>query len=226
MKFLVQPSCGMPQGAPESPLLYACLMEDLIHLAEDKLAFHGKSAGLPVRPPEVDMDPETVATTCRPTAYTPSCMTYLNFADDTYVLAMSETALCFSTSVVASDFARTGQLLNDSKSEVLISHNEVEHACRVRVWLFQELNSYVHDDILPSRHTAREFAYMKPVTKIKILASTVAAKVCNAGHEAIAHRVQCAWKSRYASRDQLCARSTPLRLRVQLLDTVVGATLL
>lgn len=85
VKFWLQPTCGMPQGAPESPLLYAWLMEDLIHLAEAKLACDGKSAGLPVRPTEVDMDPETVATTYRQTAYTPAYRTYFNFADDMYV---------------------------------------------------------------------------------------------------------------------------------------------
>lgn len=133
----------------------------------------------------------------------PSCMTYLNFADDTYVLAMPETALCFSTSVIASEFERTGQFLNDAKSEVLIAHDEVEHACRVRVWFPEELSSYVNDDILPPRLPARESAFMKPVTNMKILGSTVAARVCDAGREAIAHRVQCAWENWHANRYQL-----------------------
>lgn len=66
---------GGAQGARESPLLYACFMEDLFSLAEDKLACGQQPAGLPARPAQVDMEPEVVATTTTEIRYSPSCMT-------------------------------------------------------------------------------------------------------------------------------------------------------
>lgn len=116
-------------------------------------------------------------------------------------------------------------MLNDSKSEALVPQGDAEQSCRIRVWPHKKLDHANHG-VLPSRHVVRENTYMKPVTSMNILDLTVAVRVRSAGQEVVAHRIQCAWKSWYASRDQLCAKSTPLRLRVQLLETVIGSTLL
>lgn len=37
VKFEIEPQCGMPQGAPDSPMIYSVLMEELLSLAEAHL---------------------------------------------------------------------------------------------------------------------------------------------------------------------------------------------
>lgn len=52
VQFSVVPQRGIPQGAPESPAVYAPVMEDLIAYAEGVLLASGRPAGLRLQPEE------------------------------------------------------------------------------------------------------------------------------------------------------------------------------
>lgn len=60
ISFSLRPQCGMPQGAPESPAIYASLSEALISMALEKLALTGRPAGVAVPYPTIEHDAETV----------------------------------------------------------------------------------------------------------------------------------------------------------------------
>lgn len=59
-----------------------------------------------------------------------------------------------------------------------------------------------------------------------MLGSAISALVVGGSQAAIVHRMNCAWKAWFANTSQQCDRTAPIRLRAQLLDTLVGASLL
>lgn len=50
--FSIRPVRGMPQGAPASPAMYACLIDEVSQLAAAALETFDLPAGLPVPQPE------------------------------------------------------------------------------------------------------------------------------------------------------------------------------
>lgn len=78
----VAPTGGMPQGAPESPLIYAALVEELLDVVDAHLAVQVEYARVH-----------------RP--YRAGNAVFYNFADGTYVFGMSPLQLSYTSSVFA-----------------------------------------------------------------------------------------------------------------------------
>lgn len=96
----VQPTRGLPQGAPDSPLIYAAVMEGVTERAEDRVRRNGRPAGVRIQWAE---DPARVEE-YRQGAQTfsdPESIAYINFADDTYSLARDAVMLGVPSSCFA-----------------------------------------------------------------------------------------------------------------------------
>lgn len=100
VRFEVQPHCGMPQGAPASPMIYSVLMEELLSLAEARLSVNCHHAGLRLSTGErTQSDVQRARDVQRP--FVAGDPVFCKFADDTYVLADTPDSLSCVCSVVA-----------------------------------------------------------------------------------------------------------------------------
>lgn len=129
--FDIVPVRGMPQGAPESPAVHACLIGEIPLLATVALETWDIPAGLPVPDPEAERTPFDVdqlqprARLHRPAVY--SC----NFADDTYLLAASATQISYMVTTFALPLSAAHQFLASEKTAVLA---ESSTDARMRLW--------------------------------------------------------------------------------------------
>lgn len=122
ISFDIVPERGMPQGAPESPAIYACLIEENCILASAALESLDIPAGLPLPRPEDETTPFDVdrlqprARLHRPAVY--SC----NFADDTYLLAALATRVSCMVNSFALPLSAAHQFLAADKTAVRGPH--------------------------------------------------------------------------------------------------------
>lgn len=110
--FSVVPTQGISMGAPESPLVYAAVMEDLVEDAEE---------GASGRRPPGRLDAA------------------LNFADDTCLLARHARMLEYELTVLRRVTLRAGHRLNANKCEILF---EADAAEKPRARPDRELGEY------------------------------------------------------------------------------------
>lgn len=228
LRFSVEPTRGLPQGAPESPLIYAAVMEGVIERAERRLRESFKPAGVQI---EWEEDPARVEEyrTEQQTFCDPESIANINFADDTYILARTITMLEFELAVLQSELHAVGQVLNLKKSEVLIRNTTQEEegdAPRPRSWTEQELRRYEAGQApAPDTITAPEDRSTLGVTReMTVLGSAVSFDPAQA--EALPARLKRVWHTLSLIRAQLQLRAAPLRARAQLLDVVLLPTLL
>lgn len=213
------------RGAPEGPVIDACIAEELISRAESRLSVNGMPAGVPVPEPVVEQDDaEAVESAKCQTPVRPSNVVYANFADDTYVLAISDPTAC-----VAREFRRTGQKLNDAKCEMICAGAESPgEEGRVRAWGPADLERYESGN-LPSRlhpTDGSEVKNMKQVREMTLLGSCIVLNGKESPEAALRHRFKAAWRSWHILREQLASKASSLKIRIALLDTTVMASLL
>lgn len=109
----------MPQGAPESPAMYACLMEELLKIASATLEANDVPAGVAVH----------------------AC----NFADDTCLFVSGCRQLSYTT-IVGETLSGAHQFLAPGNTDILAWAASESIA---RVWGHSELESFVRDGITP-----------------------------------------------------------------------------
>lgn len=219
----------MPQGASESPAIYACMAEELISLAESRLTMNQLPTGIFVPEPRLEHDADSVELAKIQRPFSSFHIACTNFADDTYVLADSTTSLSYSTACIAREFRRTGQQLNDNKCEVICGDEEAStDLAQVRAWEPQDLQMFEAGDQSARLRAASggEVKFMKRVQDMTILGSCVVLSRKDAADAALRHRCKAAWRSWHILTDQLTTKSTPLRLRIFILDTTVMASLM
>lgn len=215
--FAATPRRGMPQGSPESPMLYASLMESLIETAEARLLVSDRPAGVKILLGEAHADQVEASRT--KAAFGPEHAAYLNFADDTYVVGEDSADLSYATSVLAQELARAEQHLHPSKCEVLRPLDDDDEG-KVSIWPESAVERYIRTGWSGPVDTP----VMKSVTSLLVLGSQISLDPHQ--EAALNHRVSCAWVAWHAIRPQVLARSVPLRLRSSLLRSVVGACLM
>lgn len=169
--FEVEPTQGIPQGSPESPMVYVALLEVLFEDAESQLRAHGRPSGLNLSTANTQMEVEAQK---NPTKYREDSMACVNFADDTHLLARHVRMLEYELAVVQGVFRKAGQRLNIGKCEVLVEEGPMEHA-RPRRWSDAELDHYIRHGELPAPVTAAlgDATYMKPVLHMTVLGSDI-----------------------------------------------------
>lgn len=118
-EFALIPERWMPQGAPESPLVFATLVEDMLVVAKAVLTTSNLPRGVRLPDPEAERDRYDVAACNTHSRITEHDVSLCNFADDTYILAESAFATSHSISVVSRELARANQSLAGDKSECL-----------------------------------------------------------------------------------------------------------
>lgn len=124
MRFTVQPNQGIPQGAPESPLVYAATIDMLIERATKKLEKAGRGCGLDLQAETTIQEVEAYKKTHE--AWSTNSIAFLNFTDDTYVLARSVRMLEYQVATLQEEFASAGQFLHIAKCEMLAACSEAE----------------------------------------------------------------------------------------------------
>lgn len=98
IRFSVTPNQGLPQGAPESPLIYAAVVEHLIAKAEHRLHMSGRPAGLKLEHDMAPQDVEDYKTRGKPVDERDT-ICFLNFVGGTYIVARSLLMLEFMLAV-------------------------------------------------------------------------------------------------------------------------------
>lgn len=218
ISFPLEPRRGMAQGAPESPLVFAALMEELLDVASAILTASGQPVGVPLPEPEEEDSLAQVESNNRSHSIFPGALTICNFADDCYLFGRSAVSLSFSATVVSQTLRHANQHVAADKSEVLTTPGA---SASVRVWNDTERQQYEDSGRRPPPSTSGCF---KPVLAMTVLGTKISA--VDGRRTALEHRIQCAWRSYSGIRQQLKDHSQPLRARVSLLDSVVLSSLL
>lgn len=224
MSFSVQPTRGIPQGAPERPLIYASVMEMLIEEAEAELAASNRPCGVLLK-----MD-ETVAEVerCKNASHChgPDTICFLNFVDGTDIFARHMRMLEFQVSVLQRVLARAGQRLNVSKCEALVPEESGE-APRPRTWTDRELDWHVRTGQYPQGvpdERGDEIERLSVGTRLLVLGSFISYD--RPQRHALPARLQAAWLRWSQIRGQVGCRHSTLKSRVRLIDAVILPTLL
>lgn len=135
--FNIRPERGMPQGAPESLAIYACLIEEVSLLA----AAAAQTSDLPVPNPEEEATPfEVDRLQARPHLHRPAVLSF-NFADDMHLLAASTRQVSYMVPSFAVGLSTAHQFLGAEKTAVL-SYPQAQG--RMRVWDKPEIQDFVH----------------------------------------------------------------------------------
>lgn len=212
------PVRGMPQGAPESSAVYACLMEEITVMAAAALEARDIPAGLLVPTPESERTPFDVdllqpgARIHRPAVF--SC----NFADDTYLLAASAGQISYMVTTFAIPLSSAHQFLASEKRVVLADPGT---EARMRVWDQDEMDMFIGTRRKPLERGPGAFGVSDSVV---VLGSSISVE--NTATDALTHRHKCAWKAYAGIRPQLQMFEHPLCMRLQWLDVVVLLALL
>lgn len=219
IRFNTVPSQGFPQEAPESPLIYAEVVEDLIDKVECRLRRSGRPAGVRLQNEYEPCQVEQYKTRAKYFSQRDSAAS-VQFADDTYIWARSMLMLEFQLSVLASVFASAGQKFE-------ISTDARGLPCE---------RGYAMPPLLDCR---------RAVHVRNDRCATPTARKCRSQHESCyrndslgrshherpraegstAVHVQ-SWLKYSKIRNQLQHRYTPLRRRVKLMDAVLLPALL
>lgn len=225
LRFSIEPTRGLPQGAPESPLIYAAVMEGVIERTENRLKHSGRPAGVRIQweehPARVEESRQELQT-----CSDPESIAYINFADDTCILARTAVMLEFELAVLQSEFRAVGQTLNMKKSEVLTRDAEEESVSPPRSWSDEELGAYeARGAEAPNTSTSPIGRSSHAVTRaMTVLGSEISFNPSQP--EALPARLKRVWHKSSLIRAQLQMRVAPIRARVQLLDAANLPTML
>lgn len=215
--FTARPQRGMPQGAPESPMVYAALMEDRIAAATEDLARHRRPGGIRM---DEDLTVDDVERSkLRLQDFELGDVVFVNFADDTYVIGASVTAVSYAVSVLQEALLPAGQVLHPGKCE-FIDNSAVPDAQPAFVWSVAALAAYCRTGEVPRPTDATEV--MKQVTSMVVLGTTVSI----AAADAVSQRIAKGWQACSALRPQMLLRGVQIRDRLALLDAVLVPTVL
>lgn len=218
--FSVAPIGGMPQSAPESPLVYAALVEELLDLVDAHLLVNDLPAGIQIKANEATASQVQAAR--EPRAYRSTDIVCYNFADATYVFGPSPLQLFYACSVIATVFSRAQQILHSAKSEVLFG-STLHSTPRGTIWTDNQLRQYI-DCSGTSRPADGNNPQMKADTSMIVLGSMVT--LPQDAWQTLAHRMRSAWKAWSGIMEQVRAPRISFHLRAQLLDGVVLPSLL
>lgn len=225
VRFGITPTQGIPQGSPESPLIYATVMEMIIEDTEDALSKNKRPCGVTLDQVFSHSEVEAqkgleVYDAAKP------WINFLSFADDTYVLARHIRMLEYQLTVFRGKLGQAGQHLHLGKCEVL--GEEPQHGQTrpsPRVWSEREMTEFVcfgrwPEGVPPDAPLDR----VKPVASMTILGSVVTAT--RAQEAALPARTRVAWMKCIQLRGQLRSRTTSAASRVRLLDAVMVPTVM
>lgn len=213
IRFSVTPYARSATGGPESPLIYAAVVENLIEKAELRLRMNGRPAGLRL---EHELEPQHVEDykTRGRLVVERDTICFLIFAGVRSLLMLE-----FMLAVLSEVFAEAGQKFNIRKCERHARHGDNR---RPRLWSAAELRKYEASGLRP--HPDQGAEHMKVVTEMTVLGSVVTKE-----HEPsvpLAARLKAAWLKYSKVRVQLQHRYTPLALRVKLMDSILTPTVL
>lgn len=211
--FEITPGRGMPQGAPESPAIYACLMEELLKVATATLEANDLPAGITLPEDEEEVAPEDVDRLRRQDRILRPALHACNFADDAYLFASGCRQLSYMATVVGHTLSTAHQFLAPDKTEILVWPPSESTA---RVWQPDELAAFVQHDRRPTHMGTDSMKFSSAVT---VLGSSVS--IVDSTSVALSHRLRSAWKAYAGIRPQLQIHNQPIRLRLALLDAVV-----
>lgn len=137
-------SPGRAQGAPESPTIYAGIMEDIIHDARQELQASQRPAGIPLSADTTIEEVERANDAEAPTD--PTNVVYLNFADD-YAHGATRAHTCYAITMLARHLRPRGQQLKPTKCEYMQT-GDVATTC-MRIWKDHELDHYIATGLRP-----------------------------------------------------------------------------
>lgn len=200
----------MPQGAPELPLIYAALIEELLGLAKAEMIVAHFPAGISMPADALSAWQVERARAAGP--FVESDLAHYYFADGTCVLGSTPAQTTNGAFVVASVFSRASQILHAANSEVLYdSALEEGGAPRVTIWPAAELEEYRY------RMSAARASSAQHEDEEGHCRSRLAVNHPLDVGQTMALRVRAAWHSWSNIREQARTKRIALRPRVQLL---------
>lgn len=113
ISFALTPNQGIPQGSPESPAVYAAVLEGLLNIVEARLAEAKSPAGLPLCFEDSAAQVEQYKKSSE--AFRVDDLFVVNFADDTYVISREVQEAEYTTAVIRQEYAKANQKLHASK---------------------------------------------------------------------------------------------------------------
>lgn len=159
----------------------------------------------------------------------PESIAYINFADDTYILARTAMMFEFELAVLQSELRAVGQILNMKKSEVLTRDAEEESVPPPpppRSWSDEELGAYEARGA-EAPNTSTSPIGRPPLAVARAMAVLGSEISFNPSRpEALPARLNIVWQKFSLIEAQLQMRVAPIRARVQLLDVVIQPTML
>lgn len=213
VSFVTSARRGMPQGSPESPIVYAALIEDLVVQTEAEIIVAQRAAGV-----KLDLDettPEQVMAVSND-IHNSTHVPFLNFADDTYALGHTLQATSYAVGLLAKNFAAAQQILHPGKCEVL----EPEGAA-AEVTIMDDGALRAYQEAQPCAHRGH---VLKQVSSILVLGSHISADP--AQEQGLSHRISAAWHVWHKVRPQLGQKRVPQRVRCKLLQATAGASIM
>lgn len=178
--------------SPESPLIYAAVMEMIIEDTEEVLNSNRRPCGVTLGQVFVQAEVEAQKS---PEVYDAKkpWANFLNFADDTYLLARHTRMLEYQLIVFREKLRHAGQHLHLGKCEVLgVTPQIGQERPSPRVWSMREMAEFVRFGRWPEGAPPdAPLDRVKPVTSMTILGSVVTAS--RAQEEVLPARIRVAW---------------------------------
>lgn len=131
IKFSARPTRGVPQGSPESPVVYAVVIEDAISDTEEEFRRSRRPAGIAV--PVERSAREADRAKHIHTTFGADSFAYIKFADETYMFGRREDQVSFVASVLSRRLAHDGQHICAEKSEFLAAGTSGRFFSRILV---------------------------------------------------------------------------------------------
>lgn len=214
IEFVLRPNQDIPQGSPESPAVYAAVIEGLLDKVERRLHRAGLPAGLPLCSEGDATEVEDYKHSRR--AFQPDDTFAVNFADDTYVLSRATREAEYTTAVIRQEYARANQMLHPKKFQALTTSTTQP----IQMWDGAQLKLHEAGQPLGEGRTCLEHI---PVVKAMVVLGSVISfeEPTEAPLQA---RKRASWKTFTECRGQLLQRTIPLAKRIKLLESTVLAS--
>lgn len=218
VRFTVLPDRGIPQCSPESPMVFAAVVEMAIWRKQARPCGVLVSESLDPH----DVEKLKIATHTLDIEY--SCA-FLNVADDTYVLARHTRMIEHQLSTLRATMSMIGQCIHVDKCEALTDKMGAEPGPRPRTWTPSEMKLYLATGHYPSMlPDVADVQYLKADPHMTVLGSEVSLDWHPS--DALPSRLRCSWQKWPQPRPQLSNRLTSVASRISLLDSCILPTVL
>lgn len=213
-EFALRANQAIPQGSPESPAVYAAVIEGLLDRVERRLHRAGLPAGLPLCSEGDATEVEDYKHSRK--AFQPDDIFAANFADDTYVLARETREAEYTSAVIRQEYARANQMLHPKKCQALTTSTKQP----IQMWDDEQLK--LHEAGQPLGEGRDNLEHIQVVKAMVVLGSVISFE--EPTEAPLQARRRASWTTYTECRGQLLQRTISIAHSVKLLESTVLAS--